>query len=707
MKSPNPTFHFSLFTIPISLLIVLLSYSPPVSSQQEWELIHNTDTDIGIEYVFMYDENHIWGAFEDDIYFSDDGGYSWEQQFSLEGNYLVDIYFADSLKGWFVGWDRAYGTTNGGDDWELQLHNYNGINYHSVFFINPDTGWIVGSHRVIYCTHNGGEHWFIQNPINYWGPYALYDVEFIDSMHGCAVGGAYANNDQLIMTTSNGGDDWTEILTGTEEAMIKVQYVSPGQVWSCDSDCGIYYSNDSGYTWQKKTSIDSYCGYCMRDLHFFNEQDAMVITDCRSYNCLTFDAWNSWEEQWIYGNNVVERVSFADELTGIAVGYWGNIIKTNNAGLSWKRLNEKFNQIGFFSPINGWVTQAWMNKNFMHTTDGGFTWSEFETIHTGNLNAMDILSDHIGYVVTDHGELMKTINAGASWDMIGSNLDSAGYSSMQFLDENTGFLCGSKRFLKTINGGQDWVVHSFDTVEHIQGLEFINEDEGWIVGIPGFVAHTKDGGMTWSAISLPSYNFVSVDFIDENNGFILSFNNEEYRTTDGGLTWESMNLDIVFPYEVCFTDPLHGWICGQSQVFFTSNGGADWSEIFNVEANYYDNMIMDFFALDTANAWICTADGRIFTCSDIVGMEEKITTSVISIYPNPVTNVISITLNIPTANTIVFSLFSLEGKFILQNELEVSAKGNTLLDISYLPSGIYFLNIRGATASESFKVVKY
>ena len=246
MEHPRPQRHFSFFFFHFSffIFIVLQFYRPPVLAQQQWELIHNTGTDIGIEYVFMYDENHIWGAFEDDVYFSGDGGYTWEQQFSHENNYIVDIFFADSLTGWFVGWNEAYGTTNGGDDWELQLHNINGITYHSVFFINPDTGWIVGSHRVIYCTHNGGEDWFIQNPYNYWGPYALWDVHFIDSQHGCAVGGAYANNDQLIMTTRNGGDDWTEILTGTVEAMKKVQYVSPGQVWSCDSDCSVQTEGD-------------------------------------------------------------------------------------------------------------------------------------------------------------------------------------------------------------------------------------------------------------------------------------------------------------------------------------------------------------------------------------------------------------------------------------------------------------------------------
>ena len=280
------------------IIVVLQSYSPPVLAQQQWELIHNTDTDIGIEYTFMYDENHIWGAFENDIYFSGDGGYSWKLQFSHEGNSQIDVFFADSLKGWFVGWNEAYGTTNGGQDWELQLHNINGITYQSVFFVNPDTGWIVGSHRVIYCTHNGGENWFIQNSYNIWGPYVLYDVHFIDSQHGCAVGGAYANNDQLIMTTSNGGDDWTEILTGQEEAMIKVQIVNQDQVWSCDHNCGIYWSND-----------------------------------------------------------------------------------------------------------------------------GGFTCSEFETDHFCNIYSWDIISDHVGYAVTGCGEIIKTSNAGESWELLESDLD--------------------------------------------------------------------------------------------------------------------------------------------------------------------------------------------------------------------------------------------------------------------------------------------
>jgi len=72
---------------------------------------------------------------------------------------------------------------------------------HSTYFINNNTGWVVGHWPGIICkTTNGGLNWVEQ-----WQDYtyALLSVTFVNNNFGCAVG-----PNGLILTTSNSGNTW-------------------------------------------------------------------------------------------------------------------------------------------------------------------------------------------------------------------------------------------------------------------------------------------------------------------------------------------------------------------------------------------------------------------------------------------------------------------------------------------------------------------
>ncbi|MCW8961436.1 MAG: YCF48-related protein, partial [Ignavibacteriaceae bacterium] len=80
-----------------------------------------------------------------------------------QGNPLGSIYFVDSNTGWTVGTGGTIlKTTNGGNSWETQ--NSGTEEYLlSTFFINANTGWVVGSNGLILKTTNSGDNWFSQS----------------------------------------------------------------------------------------------------------------------------------------------------------------------------------------------------------------------------------------------------------------------------------------------------------------------------------------------------------------------------------------------------------------------------------------------------------------------------------------------------------------------------------------------------------------
>jgi photosystem II stability/assembly factor-like uncharacterized protein len=75
-------------------------------------------------------------------------------------------------------------------------------NLTSVFFIDPENGWVAGHDSIILRTHDGGRHWqeVYADPED---ERPILDLWFRDMNHGYAVG-AYG----LFLTTEDGGKSW-------------------------------------------------------------------------------------------------------------------------------------------------------------------------------------------------------------------------------------------------------------------------------------------------------------------------------------------------------------------------------------------------------------------------------------------------------------------------------------------------------------------
>jgi photosystem II stability/assembly factor-like uncharacterized protein len=135
--------------------------------------------------------------------------------------------------------------------------------------------------------------------------------------------------------------------------------------------------------------------------------------------------------------------------------------------------------------------------------------------------------------------------------------------------------------------------------QHFQDGWFLNENEGWVVGIYGDVFHTGDGGTTWSrthdAPNGASF-FRSVVFVSPTRGWVGDLNNFNnplpkrslWETEDGGETFTNISDRIVGPEPV--------GICGMwsvdAQTIFavgrwsgpavfvsSTDGGATWRSV--------------------------------------------------------------------------------------------------------------------------------
>ena len=131
------------------------------------------------------------------------------------GGDINDIFMIDQYFGWAAGDNLLLSTTDGGATWQARDAVVGTDRaYHDIYFVNRQTGWLVGSHgyrdlfwyrAVILHTTDGGETW--QEQLGGDGDIGtLNQVQFIDANKGWA-----ADYWGHFLRTTDGGMTWTTV----------------------------------------------------------------------------------------------------------------------------------------------------------------------------------------------------------------------------------------------------------------------------------------------------------------------------------------------------------------------------------------------------------------------------------------------------------------------------------------------------------------
>jgi len=112
----------------------------------------------------------------------------------------------------------------------------------------------------------------------------------------------------------------------------------------------------------------------------------------------------------------------------------------------------------------------------------------------------------------------------------------------------------------------------------------------WVGGYVGGVAKSTDDGLTWQFVVTPAYtpptykDVWDIDFINQNQGIMVGDDGMAALTTDGGLTWNTPATVTA----VIGTNRIYGaeyfsdgriWICGGSgMIAYSADFGATWTQ---------------------------------------------------------------------------------------------------------------------------------
>jgi photosystem II stability/assembly factor-like uncharacterized protein len=268
-----------------------------------------------------------------------DGGASWTQISSGTGVSLLDIDRFSNGNLVAVGESGTLLTGDGVTAWILR-EKFSPYNIRAVDVVSGNNVVAVDEGGQVFISQNGGVNWSQTNSTPANLPLAE-DIQFTSLLDGWVIGQGYM--DGALYHTTDGGDTWAPV-TDFMGAYVAVD-VQGTKVWAANVTGLYYYSSDNGGSWSMGELPGS--PHQVQDMEFYNES------------------------------------------VGYAVGWWGEVFRSNDGGETWNLVPTPDNSINFTDICLLGEDELWLstsNDLAYYSATGGQNWS-----------VLDIGSQGLGY----------------------------------------------------------------------------------------------------------------------------------------------------------------------------------------------------------------------------------------------------------------------------------------------------------------------
>ncbi len=283
--------------------------------------------------------------------------------------------------------------------WRQQTSNVTNDLY-AVFAVDTLNAWVGGSGGCMLRTTNGGQTW---TPYFTYPQFIIYDIFFINPSTGWAVGSDTKQN-AVILKSDNGGITWTRWPSSTNAKLFANYMVTPTTGFNCGQDGKIEKTIDGGASWlMQYTSLNS----TLRGIYFLNSDFGWAVGD-QGVVLKTINGGANWVLQTSGTASQINDVFFINELFGWAVTSDGKVLTTANGGSTWaqKQVSENaLHAVHFENTYFGFVVGA--NGRIYKTIDAGTSWTLGMSGTGQHLHALHIVSSSCAWAVGNGGTILR------------------------------------------------------------------------------------------------------------------------------------------------------------------------------------------------------------------------------------------------------------------------------------------------------------
>lgn len=681
-------------------------------------------------------------------------GWYWQNPIPT-GNDYDKIKFLNSKTGFALGWSRTVSkTTNGGVNWVLKNSGVFNANMNSVDFIDSNNIILIGNG--IYRTTNGGDNWiFISNQ-------GGTEVKFFNNNTGIII-----EDWQNIKRTTDGGFNWST-QSFSYNVWNDLKFISEQTGFaSCKNNNNeggsIYKTTNQGINWNKVYNISGI--KTVSNINFINAVTGYALVDVNSLIIKTTNGGDNWISfcnfsqalstfygmsvfsdslQYIASNGSVYKsinsglnwsssptpglltsIYFPTRDTGFVVGSGGVIYGTINSGSNWICQSSPYGnlpQTKYVNFPNAQTGYIFGGTNLLKSTDSGEHWNYFDM---GNniLGTPSFLGADTFYIACNPNKILRTKNAGATWDSLSANeLSQNGASNLHFWDYNNGVASSQDKLFRTSDAGNSWTLIYTGIGGYIGPIQFLNQLTGYYFSyrdVPFGTSYTvfyktSDGGYNWTNMGILSgVQIKSMKFINEQTGFCISVftNAKVYKTNNSGVLW-STAVNAGGDY-IGFTPPNLVYFMG----YKSTNSGSTWfsqttpfQSYANVTWMHFINEQTGFMTGGYGASIVRTTDGGgVLSAVNEIKPEIVNNFSLQQNYPNPFNPNTKINYEIFAAANVSLKVYDIRGKEIATLVSERKIPGMYIVDfnsVKYgLSSGIYFYRLQTGVFFETKKML--
>ena len=312
---------------------------------------------------------------------------------------------------------------------------------------------VVGYGGKILASRDGGEHWErVAAPTDK----TLLRIRFADEKTGWIVG-----QDGTVLRTEDGGETWQAQSSGTDSHLFGLAVLSPTSAFACGDRSRWIQTRDGGATWTggavalSDVGMNPEIALAVRepiyyDAAFLDESTGWIVGDYGNIR-FTADGGRSWQSQHgsLLGQSLpgymrplrdaldlpaLFRIAMRDREHGVAAGVGGIVLETADGGKRWTfldtgirpRVEVPLLEIAFVSG----GTLLFGGSGVALREEAGH-WQRFDLglplvtwVAGARLARAGDLSGQRGFAVGGRGLILRTDDAGRTWQSLGANFAS-------------------------------------------------------------------------------------------------------------------------------------------------------------------------------------------------------------------------------------------------------------------------------------------
>ena len=339
---------------------------------------------------------------------------------------------------------------------------------------------------------------------------------------------------------------------------------------------------------------------------------------------------------WYWGNPLPQGNTLrAVELNGsrgYAAGEFGTLLRTEDAGATWSGiatgLTADLNRVGVIDAdslvVGGGCTLRRSDDAGAHFRRLPFSASEARC--SAQLVSFAFPADQVGYLLLSDGTVLRTADGGRTFArrtaVPGTPSPGGPHtpSDIAFTGPDAGVAIttgsGGGTIYRTTDGGGSWTL-SATAPQGLNGLRFVDANNGFAVGPGSTLLRTADGGATWSAAALaggPAANLTAIRCTGTTTCLIATSEGDRLlKTTDAGDTASSVSPSTSKVFAAALGSSTRAVAVGERGATVVSDtAGSTFSTIGGSLAGVFHRLRV----VSATTAYVAGDDGRAARTTD-------------------------------------------------------------------------------------------